>query len=42
LDGRFSCDFRHPVCPLQAFGIFLAASYWTLKPKHANGRGQPQ
>lgn len=26
--GRFACDFRHPVAPLQAFGMFLSAFSW--------------
>jgi len=26
--GRFSCDFRHPMSALQAFGIMLSSFYW--------------
>jgi len=28
--GRFSCDFRFPLSYVQAFGIMLAAFYWTV------------
>ena len=28
--GRFSCDFRHPVAPIQAFGSFLTTFYWLV------------
>lgn len=31
-DGRFSCDYRYPLCALQAFGIALSAFGWSLKP----------
>lgn len=26
--GRFALDFRHPICPIQAFGVFLSAFGW--------------
>lgn len=26
--SRFSLDFRYPLCPLQAFGIFMASFVW--------------
>jgi hypothetical protein len=38
-DGRFSLDYRFPMCPLQAFGIFLSSFTWTLKPRYAPGGG---
>jgi hypothetical protein len=29
----FSLDFRYPMCPLQAFALFLSAHGWTVKAK---------
>ena len=30
--GTFSLDFKFPMCPLQAFGLFLASAGWTIQP----------
>lgn len=28
--ATFSLDFKYPLCPLQAFGLFLSANGWTI------------
>ncbi len=28
--ATFSLDFRFPLCPVQAFGLFLSANGWTI------------
>ena len=28
--ATFSLDFRYPLCPVQAFGLFLSANAWTI------------
>lgn len=30
-NGRFSCDWRFPLAPIQAFGIFLSAFQWLIR-----------
>jgi hypothetical protein len=34
--GRFSCDFRFPLSPLQAFAIMLSGFYWTAAVDEAD------
>ncbi len=35
--GRFSCDWRYPLAPIQSFGIFLSAFQWLLKDGTSGG-----
>ena len=31
--ATFSVDFRSPMAPIQAFGLFLSANAWAIKSK---------
>jgi hypothetical protein len=38
-NGRFSCDWRFPLAPIQAFGVFLSAFQWLMKDREGGGGG---